>query len=63
LKKRQIAADPAGAEPARERWFRASEGLVAEGLLARTATGFRVPRGERARTDAIVLLLRERAEA
>jgi len=48
---------------ARARWAAGGEALAGEGLLVRTADGFRVPRGERARTDAIVLRWRERATA
>jgi oxygen-independent coproporphyrinogen-3 oxidase len=44
-------------------WRAAAAPLVAQGFLAATADGFRIPRGERARTDAIVLLWRDGAEA
>jgi hypothetical protein len=37
--------------------------LADEGFLRATAGGFRVPRAERARTDAIVLRWRDAAEA
>jgi oxygen-independent coproporphyrinogen-3 oxidase len=57
------AVSPEVAAEARARWAAAGETLVREGLLLRTADGFRVPRGERARTDAIVLRWRERATA
>ena len=53
---------PGGDAAARVRWASAGDGLVAEGLLVRTDTGFRVPRDERARTDAIALRWKERAE-
>ena len=45
------------------RWRAAADGLVEEGFLVPTDAGFRVPRGERARTDAIVLRWRDAAEA
>jgi oxygen-independent coproporphyrinogen III oxidase len=50
--------------PAAERapWESAAAGLVAEGFLVPGAEGFRVPRSERARTDAIALRWREAAE-
>jgi oxygen-independent coproporphyrinogen-3 oxidase len=49
--------------PELARWAAAGEALVAEGLLVRTPTGYRVPRAERARTDAIVLRMGERPGA
>ena len=44
-------------------WRAAGGRLEEEGFLASTADGFRVPRAERARTDAIVLRWRDAAEA
>jgi oxygen-independent coproporphyrinogen-3 oxidase len=44
-------------------WRAAGTRLVEEGFLAPTEGGFRVPRAERARTDAIVLRWRDAAEA
>ncbi len=49
-------------EDERARWREAAAGLVTAGFLVETAAGFRVPREERARTDAIALLWREAAE-
>jgi len=46
-----------------ERWQAGGTRLAAEGFLAPTAGGFRVPHAERARTDAIVLRWRDAAEA
>ncbi len=54
---------PEVGDAARARWAAAGETLVGERLLLPTVDGFRVPRGERARTDAIVLRWRERATA
>ena len=45
-----------------ERWRAAAAGPVSEGFLAPTTAGFRVPRAERARTDAIALRWREGAD-
>ncbi len=58
---RLAADDPGDAETAR--WMAAGEALVAQGLLARTARGFRVPHALRAQTDAVVLAWRDRATA
>jgi oxygen-independent coproporphyrinogen III oxidase len=54
----------AGDAPAEEveRWRAAAAGPVAEGFLLPTTAGFRVPRAERARTDAIALRWREGAD-
>jgi oxygen-independent coproporphyrinogen-3 oxidase len=46
----------------RARWREAAAGPVASGFLLPTSGGFRVPRKERARTDAIALLWREAAD-
>lgn len=56
-------ADAGVEEAVRARWERAASGLVGPGFLVPTAAGFRIPRQERARTDAIALLWREAAEA
>lgn len=50
-------------DEARARWRDAGALLVGRGLLAATADGFRLPRGERARADAVVLAWQEAAEA
>jgi len=44
------------------RWRTAAEPLVVAGWLVPSEDGFRVPRAERARTDAIVLAWREAAD-
>lgn len=46
----------------RASWRGAAAGLVAAGFLVETPEGFRVPRPERPRTDAIALRWREAAE-
>lgn len=56
-------ADAGVDDSERERWEQAASGLVGSGFLVPTLGGFRIPREERARTDAIALLWREAAEA
>jgi oxygen-independent coproporphyrinogen-3 oxidase len=61
----RLEAGAAAGDAARDalaRWRDAARPLVALGWLAETPEGFRVPRDERARTDAIVLAWRAAAE-
>jgi oxygen-independent coproporphyrinogen-3 oxidase len=56
-------ADAMGAPAAEvERWRTAADRPVSEGFLVPTAAGYRVPRAERVRTDAIALRWREAAD-